>query len=162
MVVFLHQYLPFYSLFNPHHYIHLFSMGNTPSSAVQKCLEGALTGNKDLYALPGTPFFQLSHVKPYNLGIAVTPAAVTYPETTEQIAQIVKCAVENKLKVQPRCGGHSYANYGQCDMQLNTARTNMDRHWWTGQHDCSRHEALSAILHERPDLAGHNRRRHSP
>lgn len=121
MKIFLHQYLRFYSLLSPHHYIHLFSMGNAPSSAVQKCLEGALGGNKDLFALQDTPFFQLSHVKPYNLGNVVTPAAVTYPETTEQVADIVKCALDNKLKVQPRCGGHSYANYGQCALQLNTA-----------------------------------------
>ena len=113
MEVVLYQYLRFCSLFNPHHYIHLFSMGNTQSSAVQKCLEGALGGNKDLIALKGSPFFQLSHVKPYNLGDVVTPAAVTYPETTSQVADIVKCALENQLKVQPRCGGHSYANYGK-------------------------------------------------
>ncbi|KZM22838.1 flavin adenine dinucleotide binding [Ascochyta rabiei] len=87
-------------------------MGNTSSSPVQKCLESAVGGNKDLFALKDTPFFQIAHVKPYNLGIAVTPAAVTYPETTEHISAIVKCAVGNKLKVQPRCGGHSYANYG--------------------------------------------------
>ncbi|KAJ4355081.1 hypothetical protein N0V95_003244 [Ascochyta clinopodiicola] len=87
-------------------------MGNTSSSPVQKCLESAVGGNKDLFALKGTPLFQIAHVKPYNLGISVTPAAVTYPETTEHISAIVKCAVENKLKVQPRCGGHSYANYG--------------------------------------------------
>ncbi|KAJ4986883.1 FAD binding domain-containing protein [Stagonosporopsis vannaccii] len=87
-------------------------MGNTSSSPVQKCLESAVGGNKDLLASKNTPLFQLSHVKPYNLGVAVTPAAVTYPETTEHISAIVKCAVDNKLKVQPRSGGHSYANYG--------------------------------------------------
>lgn len=94
-------------------------MGNTSSSPVQKCLEGAVGGNKDLFALRGTPFFQIAHVKPYNLGIAVTPAAVTYPETTQHISAIVKCAVENNLKVQPRCGGHSYANYGTLPHDLN-------------------------------------------
>ncbi|CAO2650706.1 Nn.00g019980.m01.CDS01 [Neocucurbitaria sp. VM-36] len=86
-------------------------MGNTSSSAVQKCIESAL-GNKDLVAFKDTPFFQITHVKPYNLGIPVTPAAVTYPKTAEHISAIVKCAVDNSLKVQPRCGGHSYANYG--------------------------------------------------
>lgn len=87
---------------------------------MQKCLEGALDGNKGLLALKGTPFFQISHVKAYNLDIAITPAAITYPETTDQISKIVKCAVENNLKVQPRCGGHSYANYGDyhsCEMK---------------------------------------------
>jgi hypothetical protein len=85
------------------------SMGNTSSSAVQKCLEGAL--GKDV-AFKSDPLFQLSHVKPYNLGISSVPAAVTYPKTSEQVGKIVKCAVDNSLKVQPRCGGHSYANYG--------------------------------------------------
>jgi hypothetical protein len=63
-------------------------------------------------AFKSDPLFQLSHVKPYNLGISSTPAAVTYPKSSEQIGKIVKCAVDNSLKVQPRCGGHSYANYG--------------------------------------------------
>jgi hypothetical protein len=85
------------------------TMGNTSSSGVQKCLEGAL--GKDV-AFKSDPLFQLSHVKPYNLGISSTPAAVTYPKSSEQIGKIVKCAVDNSLKVQPRCGGHSYANYG--------------------------------------------------
>jgi hypothetical protein len=85
-------------------------MGNTSSSAVQECLRSAV--GKDNIAFKDSPFFQLSHVKPYNLGIPITPVAVTYPETTDQIAAIVKCAVDNSLKVQARCGGHSYANYG--------------------------------------------------
>ncbi|KAG9186571.1 hypothetical protein G6011_09679 [Alternaria panax] len=85
-------------------------MGNASSSPVQKCLEKVV--GKDNVAIKNTPFFQLLHVKPYNLGIPVTPAAVTYPKTTDEIAAIVKCAVDNSLKVQPRCGGHSYANYG--------------------------------------------------
>jgi FAD/FMN-containing dehydrogenase len=84
-------------------------MGNTSSSQVQKCLVSAV--GKDM-AFKSDPLFQLSHVKPYNLGVPSVPAAVTYPKTTDQIAKIVKCAVENSLKVQPRCGGHSYANYG--------------------------------------------------
>jgi FAD/FMN-containing dehydrogenases len=42
----------------------------------------------------------------------VIPVAITYPRTTEQVAGIVSCAVENGYKVQPRSGGHSYANYG--------------------------------------------------
>ncbi|KAF3000281.1 hypothetical protein E8E13_008380 [Curvularia kusanoi] len=87
-------------------------MGNTSSSAVQTCLESALGGNPTLLAVQGSPLFEIAHVRPYNLGYAVTPAAVTYPETSEQVAEIVKCALNNNLKVQPRSGGHSYANYG--------------------------------------------------
>lgn len=86
-------------------------MGNKPS-AVESCLLSAVGNDKGLLAGKSTIGYQLSHVKPYNLDIPVTPAAVTYPKTSEQVAAIVKCAVDNSLKVQPRCGGHSYANYG--------------------------------------------------
>jgi FAD/FMN-containing dehydrogenase len=88
-------------------------MGNSSSSPVQKCLQSAVGGEKDLVAFKNTPFFQIAHVKPYNLGISVAPAAVAYPKDADQISAIVKCAVESSLKVQPRCGGHSYANYGE-------------------------------------------------
>ncbi|PVI03849.1 Glucooligosaccharide oxidase [Periconia macrospinosa] len=85
-------------------------MGNTNSSAVEKCLDAAV-GAKN-FASSATVAYQLSHVKPYNLDIPVKPAAVTYPSTSDQVAAVVKCAVDNNLKVQPRSGGHSYANYG--------------------------------------------------
>lgn len=85
-------------------------MGNTASSsAVETCLKGAV-GND--VAFKNDPLYQLVHVKPYNLGISSVPAAVTYPRTADQVSKIVKCAVDNALKVQPRSGGHSYANYG--------------------------------------------------
>lgn len=87
-------------------------MGNSGSTAVQKCLVDAVGGDKALLAYKDTPLYQLSHVKPYNLDIPVTPAAVTYPKSAEHVAAIVKCAADNDLKVQPRGGGHSYANYG--------------------------------------------------
>jgi hypothetical protein len=94
-------------------------MGNTSSSPVQKCLGNAV--GKDV-AYKSDPLFQLAHVKPYNLGIPSVPAAVTYPKTSDQIAKIVKCAVDNSLKVQPRCGGHSYANYGEYSCAIDDLR----------------------------------------
>lgn len=90
-------------------------MGNTSSSPVENCLKNAVGSD---VAFKSDPLFQLSHVKPYNLGVSSKPAAVTYPKTTEQIADIVKCAIDNSLKVQPRCGGHSYANYGAYILRL--------------------------------------------
>ncbi|KAH7080619.1 hypothetical protein BKA63DRAFT_248087 [Paraphoma chrysanthemicola] len=91
-------------------------MGNSASSPAQKCLQSA--ANDVIFK--NDPLFQLVHVKPYNLGVPSTPAAVTYPTTSEEIGKIVKCAVDNSLKVQPRCGGHSYANYAIGGGQDNT------------------------------------------
>ena len=105
------------------------AMGNTSSSPVVKCLEGAV--GKDLVHFKNDPLFQLSYVKPYNLGVGSTPAAVVYPKTTDHVSKIVKCAVDNGLKVQPRCGGHSYANYGMFAM-FHTPKQALtsSSYWW--------------------------------
>ncbi|KAF2728744.1 FAD-binding domain-containing protein [Polyplosphaeria fusca] len=86
-------------------------MGNSGSTPLQTCLTSAVGGDISLLASKSTPLYQIAHVKPYNLDVSVEPAAVTYPKTSDQVAAIIKCAVDNGLKVQPRCGGHSYANY---------------------------------------------------
>ena len=70
-------------------------------------------GNNALLAFPNKLLYQLTDVKPYNLDIPATPAAVTYPESADQVAAIIKCATKSNLKVQARCGGHSYGNYGR-------------------------------------------------
>ena len=87
-------------------------MGNS-SSTVRTCFSNAVGGNNALLAFPNKPLYQLTDVKPYNLDIPVTPAAVTYPESADQVAAIIKCATKLNLKVQARCGGHSYGNYGR-------------------------------------------------
>ena len=87
-------------------------MGNAPSTEIAKCLTAAVGGKTELLAYKETPFYDLQHVKPYNLDVPILPAAVTYPESAQHVAAIVKCAADNNFKVQPRCGGHSYANYG--------------------------------------------------
>lgn len=87
------------------------TMGNSTSVAVHDCLVNAVGGNEALLASADDPLYQISDVRPYNLDIPVTPAAVTYPETAAHVAGIVKCAAEAQLKVQARSGGHSYGNY---------------------------------------------------
>jgi FAD/FMN-containing dehydrogenase len=57
------------------------------------------------------PGYQSANVHPYNINWPVTPVAVTYPQTAEQVASIVQCAAEGGYKVQARSGGHSYGNY---------------------------------------------------
>lgn len=81
-------------------------------SSLADCLSLALGGNSDLVAYPGAPFYQIHDVNRWNLDIEVDPAAVTFPTTSDQVAAVVKCAAEQGFKVQPRCGGHSYGNFG--------------------------------------------------
>ncbi|KAE8320564.1 hypothetical protein BDV39DRAFT_213361 [Aspergillus sergii] len=87
-------------------------MGNTTSIAGRDCLVSALGGNAGLVAFQNQLLYQTTAVHEYNLNIPVTPAAITYPETAEQIAAVVKCASEYDYKVQARSGGHSFGNYG--------------------------------------------------
>ena len=100
-------------------------MGNSQSVFV-KSIKAALGGEDDLYAFPGSPFYQIQNVKPYNMAIPIKPAAVTYPKTAAQVAAIIKCAVENNLKVQARSGGHSYANYCISPPLSNVSCSNAD------------------------------------
>ncbi|EMD61427.1 hypothetical protein GGP41_004043 [Bipolaris sorokiniana] len=79
-------------------------------SAIHQCLIKAV--GDDNAAFKGDPLYQVNDVKPYNLDIMITPTAVTYPGTADQVAAIVKCAAEYNLPVQSRSGGHSFANYG--------------------------------------------------
>lgn len=72
----------------------------------------AVGNDKSLVAAPTKLFYQSRDVRRYNLAIPLTPAAVTYPKTAQQVAEIIKCATDQGLKVQARSGGHSYGNYG--------------------------------------------------
>lgn len=94
---------PFYDL----------DMGNSNSSPLETCLNGVFNGIADSVSYPSNILYQFDWVKAYNLNLPVTPAAVTRPHTSEQIAQVIQCAVDNDVKVQARSGGHSYANYGK-------------------------------------------------
>ncbi|RAQ47421.1 glucooligosaccharide oxidase [Aspergillus flavus] len=87
-------------------------MGNATSIAGRDCLVSALGGNAGLVAFQNQPLYQTTAVHEYNINIPVTPAAITYPETAEQIAAVIKCASEYDYKVQARSGGHSFGNYG--------------------------------------------------
>lgn len=88
-------------------------MGNTTSIAAGRdCLVNAVGGNQRLVAFQDQLLYQLTAVKAYNLNIPVTPAAVTFPESSEQIAAVVKCASDHDYKVQARSGGYSFGNYG--------------------------------------------------
>ncbi|KAJ5949670.1 FAD linked oxidase N-terminal [Penicillium verhagenii] len=78
---------------------------------LKPCLQEAVAGSGRV-AFAGDLFYQAVDVEIYNLDIPVTPAAVSFPTTVEQVSAIVKCAADNGYPVQAKSGGHSYGNYG--------------------------------------------------
>lgn len=49
---------------------------------------------------------------PFNVRIPFVPVSIAVPLTTAHIQSAVKCGRDNGVKVTPKCGGHSYANFG--------------------------------------------------
>lgn len=96
-------------------------MGNQASSAaaatpdLKSCLTTAVGGDGNV-AFSDDLLYQVTDVKPYNLDIPVTPTAITYPNSSDQVAGIVACAAQYDHKVQARSGGHSYGNYCMCSL----------------------------------------------
>ena len=80
-----------------------------PGSILQACLDAVFT-DPSLRTFPQDADY-LSKINVYNLDYPVYPAAIVRPITVEQVSAAVKCAVKAGVKVQPRSGGHSYANY---------------------------------------------------
>ncbi|KAI0841496.1 Glucooligosaccharide oxidase [Hypoxylon sp. FL0890] len=87
-------------------------MGQSPSTPLSDCLNAVCNGRDNCVAYPDNPLYQVSWVNRYNLEYPVTPIAVTRPDSAQDVSDFIKCAVANNVKVQPKSGGHSYANYG--------------------------------------------------
>jgi FAD/FMN-containing dehydrogenase len=87
------------------------NMGNSGSSLspLQTCLNNVCAGRDSCVGYPSNPLYQIQWVKPYNLGVPVTPIAVVRPSSANDVAGVVKCAAKNNAKVQAKSGGHSYA-----------------------------------------------------
>ena len=80
-----------------------------PGSILQDCLDAAFT-DASLRTFPQDADYPFK-INAYNLDYPVYPAALVRPTAVEQVSAAVKCAVKAEVKVQPRSGGHSYANY---------------------------------------------------
>ncbi|CAP80927.1 hypothetical protein E8E15_007259 [Penicillium rubens] len=80
------------------------------NEALRPCFENVLT-DPGSFAFAGDLFYDRI-VNRYNLNIPVTPAALAFPTSSQQVADIVRCAADNGYPVQARSGGHSYGNYG--------------------------------------------------
>lgn len=85
---------------------------------LRSCLERAVNGNKGRVAWKTKFLFDLLDVHRYNLYYKMDPAAITYPETAEEIGAIVVCASAAGIPVQARSGGHSFGNYGEYLIEL--------------------------------------------
>jgi len=87
-------------------------MGNTNSIAGRSCFMAAVGNNSNLATFRGDILYEFRAPPSFNLAYPVHPAVITYPETTAQVAEIVRCAVESNYHIQAYSGGHSYGNYG--------------------------------------------------
>ena len=82
-------------------------MGNGHSSPIQNCLNAICADRTACVTYPGDPLFAWWS-KPFNLEFPVVPIAIIRPQTANEVAEAVKCATKNGLKVQAKSGGHSY------------------------------------------------------
>ena len=99
-------------------------MGNTTSIAAGRdCLVSAVGGHAGV-SFQDQLLYQTTAVEAYNLNIPVTPAAITYPQSADEVASILKCASDFDYKVQARSGGHSFGNYGMTLMWVSDVTFN--------------------------------------
>ena len=85
------------------------SAQSQPGSLLQQLLDAAFP-NASFRTFP-QDYDYLAKIDAYNLDYPVHPAAIVRPTTPEEVSAAVKCAVKAGVKVQPRCGGHSFANF---------------------------------------------------
>ncbi|KAJ6118053.1 hypothetical protein N7471_013930 [Penicillium samsonianum] len=76
--------------------------------SLEEQLLRAVGSDVSLVTFPVTP----TSVPVFNRNIPLIPKAIIFPQSVEQVAEIVKCAAAAGYKVQPKSGGHSYANHG--------------------------------------------------
>lgn len=79
------------------------------NTLIRACLLAALGYNSTRVKFPEAGAIDANL---YNLDLPIVPAAITVPELTAQVANVVRCAANNGYKVQSRSGGHSYGNHG--------------------------------------------------
>lgn len=74
-------------------------------------LDDCLAEKEVPVSAPGTEDYELDSA-PFNVRIPYTPIAIAVPTTTKHIQDAISCGVEAGVKVTPKGGGHSYANFG--------------------------------------------------
>ncbi|KAJ3541037.1 hypothetical protein NM208_g4794 [Fusarium decemcellulare] len=79
-------------------------------TSLRQCLADAVQGDNDKVQFSDEEGFLLSDVRPYNLNLQYSPLAITYPDSANEVAEIVACAASKGRKVQARSGGRDFIN----------------------------------------------------
>ncbi|KAG9254261.1 uncharacterized protein F5Z01DRAFT_681359 [Emericellopsis atlantica] len=79
--------------------------------ARQESLNACLEAANLTYVDEGSATWEKA-IQPHNLRVPVTPRAIVYPTSAEEVQAAVLCAVQSEIKVAAKSGGHSYASMG--------------------------------------------------
>jgi len=79
--------------------------------AKRAALESCLKEAEVPIDAPGTKDYEMDSA-PFNVRLPYSPAAIAVPQTEKHIQDAIACGVKNGVKVTPKCGGHSYSNFG--------------------------------------------------
>ncbi|KAJ7270858.1 glucooligosaccharide oxidase [Mycena rebaudengoi] len=89
----------------------LFLVLSTASYAVASDLHRALKLPGITAVFPGDATYANAS-RPFNLRFTLEPAAVAFPSTPKEVAEVIKIGAANGLHVSARSGGHSYIANG--------------------------------------------------
>ncbi|KAF4437868.1 hypothetical protein F53441_12926, partial [Fusarium austroafricanum] len=83
------------------------SLPTNTSIALNNCL-----AEKAVPYVPRNSTQWTQEVRPYNLRLAYTPAAIAIPTTVKHVQDAVKCGYQYGVRVSAKGGGHSYGSFG--------------------------------------------------
>ncbi|EXA37265.1 hypothetical protein FOVG_11530 [Fusarium oxysporum f. sp. pisi HDV247] len=84
---------------------------STSPANTSTALNNCLASKKVPYIRPSSPQWT-QEVRPYNLRLAYTPAAIALPTTVDHVQDAVKCGNQYQVRVSAKSGGHSYGSFG--------------------------------------------------
>ncbi|KPM45156.1 hypothetical protein AK830_g1330 [Neonectria ditissima] len=77
---------------------------------LRSCLSKAVGLDDSRVQFPEEPNFNDTDLRPFNLNLQYAAFAITYPNTTQEVSDIVLCAGTHDRKVQARSGGRDFIN----------------------------------------------------
>ncbi|KAJ7272671.1 hypothetical protein B0H12DRAFT_1228680 [Mycena haematopus] len=84
---------------------------STTSTSPPSGLQQSLTSNGISALFPGNSSYAAA-AKAYNLRFTISPAAIAYPTTVQQVSEAVAAGTAQNMQVVARSGGHSYIANG--------------------------------------------------